>query len=160
MYGTHAVSPIKTTSTKTVKVTNKPTTSTATKSVIPREMTDKDSKLLWFGEYNAWSCLKKNERVHKDAHQPFRLQNQYFDEEIGLHYNFFRYYEPDAGRFVNQDPIELKGGENLYEFSPNINSWFDTLGLSPRNLPEIASEMVIQLEKMVEGYTWKCWCIS
>ena len=60
---------------------------------------------------------------------------------------------------MNQDPIELKGGENLYEFSPNINSWFDTLGLSPRNLPEIASEMVIQLEKMVEGDTWKCWCI-
>ena len=108
--------------------------------------------------------LKKNERVYKDAHQPFRLQNQYFDEETGLHYNFFRYYESEAGRFVNQDPIELKSGENLYEFSPNINSWFDPLGLSPRNLPEIASEiaseMVIQLEKLVEGYTWKCWCIS
>ena len=87
-------------------------------------------------------------------------KNQYFDEETELHYNLMRYYEPEAGRFVNQDPIGLKGGENLYEFSPNINSWFDPLGLSPRNLPEIASEMVIQLEKMVEGYTWKCWCIS
>ena len=29
--------------------------------------------------------------------------------ETGLHYNFFRYYEPDAGRFVNQDPIGLEG---------------------------------------------------
>ena len=36
--------------------------------VIPREMTDKDSKLLWFGEYTAWGRLKKNERVYKDAH--------------------------------------------------------------------------------------------
>ena len=87
-------------------------------------------------------------------------KKRYYDEETGLHYNLMRYYETDAGRFVNQDPIELKGGENLYEFSPNINSCFDPLGLSPRNLPEIASEMVIQLEKMVEGYTWKCWCIS
>ncbi|HFC8478647.1 TPA: RHS repeat-associated core domain-containing protein [Neisseria subflava] len=38
------------------------------------------------------------------------LQNQYADCETGLHYNFFRYYEPDTGRFVNQDPIGLWGG--------------------------------------------------
>lgn len=44
-----------------------------------------------------------------DAHQPFRVQNQYFDEKMGLHYNFFRYYDPDAGMFVNQDPIGLLG---------------------------------------------------
>ena len=58
--------------------------------------------------------LKKDERVYKNAHQPFRLQNLYYDEETRLYYNFFRYYEPDAGRFVNQDPIGLSGGDNLY----------------------------------------------
>jgi hypothetical protein len=31
------------------------------------------------------------------------------------------------------------GGDNLYEFLPNINSGFDTLGLSPRNLRGIVS---------------------
>ncbi|MDK8386316.1 RHS repeat-associated core domain-containing protein [Streptococcus xiaochunlingii] len=36
-----------------------------------------------------------------------------------MHYNFFRYYKPDAGRFVNQEPIGLMGGENLYWFAPN-----------------------------------------
>ena len=100
---------------------------------IPREMTDKDSKLLWFGEYTAWGRLKKNERVYKDAHQPFRLQNQYFDEETGLHYNFFRYYEPDTGRFINQDPIGLDGGDNLYQFAPNVQDWVDVFGLARRN---------------------------
>ncbi len=40
---------------------------------------------------------------------------------------------------MNQDPIGLLGGDNLYEFSPNINSWFDPLGVSSRNLPGIAS---------------------
>ncbi|WP_392392667.1 RHS repeat-associated core domain-containing protein [Streptococcus timonensis] len=40
----------------------------------------------------------------------FRLQNQYFDEEIGLHYNFIRYYESEADRFVNQDPIGCLAG--------------------------------------------------
>ena len=74
---------------------------------IPREMTDIHGNLLWFGEYTAWGRLKKDERVYKNAHQPFRLQNQYFDKETGLHYNLMRYYEPEAGRFVNQDPIGL-----------------------------------------------------
>ena len=86
---------------------------------IPREMTDKDGNLLWFGNYTGWGRLKKDEWVYKNLHQPFRLQNQYVDRETGLHYNFFRYYKPDAGRFVNQDPIGLWGGENLYSFAPN-----------------------------------------
>ncbi|WP_363166050.1 RHS repeat-associated core domain-containing protein [Veillonella sp.] len=38
-----------------------------------------------------------------------RRQNQYYDEETGLHYNLRRYYKPEAGRFVNQDPIGLWG---------------------------------------------------
>ncbi len=55
-------------------------------------------------------------------------KNQYFDEETELHYNLMRYYDPDVGRFVNQDPIGLLGGENLYSFAPNANVWVDPLG--------------------------------
>ena len=95
-------------------------------------MTDIHGNLLWYGEYAAWGRLKKDGRVYKDAHQPFRLQNQYYDEETGLHYNLFRYYEPEAGRFVNQDPIGLWGGENLYQFADNALVWFDPLGLKKK----------------------------
>jgi RHS repeat-associated protein len=70
-------------------------------------MSDIHGNLLWFSEYTAWGRLKKDERVYKNAHQPFRLQNQYFDEETGLHYNLMRYYESDVGRFVNQEKIML-----------------------------------------------------
>lgn len=70
-------------------------------------MSDIHGNLLWFSEYTAWGRLKKDERVYKNAHQPFRLQNQYFDEETGLHYNLMRYYEPDVDRFVNQEKIML-----------------------------------------------------
>ena len=97
---------------------------------IPREMTDKDGNLLWFGNYTGWGRLKEETKVTDSAYQPFRLQNQYADRETGLHYNFFRYYEPDAGRFVNQDPIGLMGGENLYWFAPNAQDWVDPLGES------------------------------
>nr|WP_263641701.1 RHS repeat-associated core domain-containing protein [Neisseria zalophi] len=97
---------------------------------IPREMTDKDGNLLWFGKYKGWGKLEEETNI-ANAHQPFRLQNQYCDTETGLHYNFFRYYEPECGRFVNQDPIGLDGGFYLYVYTPNIQMWIDGLGLSP-----------------------------
>jgi len=68
-------------------------------------------------------------KIYPNAHQPFRLQNQYFDEETGLHYNLMRYYDPNCGRFVSQDPIGLAGGEHLYMFAPNIFVWIDLFGL-------------------------------
>ena len=111
---------------------------------IPREMTDIHGNLLWYGEYTAWGRLKKDERVYKNAHQPFRLQNQYFDEETGLHYNLMRYYEPEAGRFVNQDPIGLLGGSNLYRFAPNAQGWTDPSGFIAMALvflPEIGAAL-------------------
>ena len=69
-------------------------------------MTDKDGNLVWFGDYYGWGKLKS--------------------------YNFFRYYEPDAGRFVNQEPIGLIGGENLYAFELNTKAWVDPLGLASK----------------------------
>ena len=62
--------------------------------------------------------------------QPFRFQGQYFDEESGLHYNRFRYYDPSSGRFVSQDPIGLLGGGNLYAYVDNPNQWVDVFGLN------------------------------
>ena len=93
-------------------------------------MTDKDGNLVWFGNYYGWGILKNETNIFRTAHQPFRLQNQYADRETALHYNFFRYYEPDVGRFINQDPIGLEGGENLYAFAPNVQEWVDPLGLA------------------------------
>ena len=49
---------------------------------IPREITNKDGNLLWFGNYIGWGRLKKDERVYRNVHQPFRLQNQYFDDQV------------------------------------------------------------------------------
>ena len=64
------------------------------------------------------------------GNQPFRLQNQYADRKTGLYYNFFRYYDSRIGRFNNQDPIGLVGGENFYAFAPNAQEWVDPLGLN------------------------------
>ncbi|MDO1511016.1 RHS repeat domain-containing protein [Neisseria sp. MVDL19-042950] len=95
----------------------------------PHEMTDIHGNLLWYGSYSAWGSLVSEKRIYENVHQPFRLQNQYFDAETGLHYNYFRYYEADTGRFMNQDPIGLVGGDNLYLFAFNGQIWVDPLGL-------------------------------
>ena len=84
-------------------------------------MTDKDGNLVWLGDYYGGGKLKSETNTSGTAHHPFRLQNQYADRETGLHYNLMRYYEPDAGRFVNQDPIGLDGCDNLYWFAPNVS---------------------------------------
>lgn len=77
-----------------------------------------------------WGRMKEETKVTDSVYQPFRLQNQYADCETGLYYNFFRYYEPDAGQFVNQDPIGLMGGTNFYQFSMNALGGVDPLGLA------------------------------
>ncbi|MDQ0707085.1 uncharacterized protein RhaS with RHS repeats [Pseudomonas sp. W3I7] len=46
-----------------------------------------------------------------------------------LHFNTFRFYDPDVGRFTTPDPVGLEGGFNLYQYSPNPLTWIDPWGL-------------------------------
>jgi RHS repeat-associated protein len=61
---------------------------------------------------------------------PFRWQGQYEDSETGLYYNRFRYYSPEEGMYLSQDPIGLAGGDKLYAYVHDVNSWVDIWGLS------------------------------
>ena len=67
--------------------------------------------------------------------RPSRQQN---DEESGLHYNRYRYYDPQQGRYITQDPIGLKGGWNLYQYPLNPIMDTDPLGLWAFAIPAIA----------------------
>lgn len=44
-------------------------------------------------------------------------------------YNRFRYYSPDEGMYISQDPIRLNGGFTLYSYVHDPNGWVDVLGL-------------------------------
>ena len=64
------------------------------------------------GQTGTGDCL------YRDTTEP-EVSGQYLDRETGLHYNIFRYYDPDIGRFTQTDPIGLRGGYNLYQYAPN-----------------------------------------
>ncbi|WP_407268871.1 RHS repeat domain-containing protein [Tenacibaculum maritimum] len=62
---------------------------------------------------------------------PFLYQGQYYDKEIELAYNRFRYYDPDDGRYISKDPIGLESREaNFYSYVGDSNIEIDALGLA------------------------------
>jgi RHS repeat-associated protein len=99
----------------------------------PLELTDHKGKVAWSAQYRAWGQAKEvtSEAGYKTRiRNPIRFQGQYEDEETGLFYNRYRYYDPNAGRYLAQDSIGLRGGVNLYIYAPNSTAWIDPLGLT------------------------------
>jgi RHS repeat-associated protein len=60
----------------------------------------------------------------------FKFSTKYTDEETGLVYYGYRYYQPDTGKWIGRDPIAEEGGVNLSVFNSNdpVNK-VDALGL-------------------------------
>jgi RHS repeat-associated protein len=92
----------------------------------PLEMTDVEGQIVWQATYKAWGEIES--LTVSEIEQNLRFQGQYIDDETRLHYNTFRYYDPESGRFITQDPIGLAGGYNLYQYAPNPQSWLDPMG--------------------------------
>ena len=108
--------------------------------------------MVWYADYEAWGNTAQvvwreqvidNVKVSKDELQPIRFQGQSFDTETGLHYNRFRYFDPDLGMFTSRDLIGLMGGTNVFQYAPNPTGWIDPFGLSnkPKNSPRFEKWM-------------------
>ncbi len=92
----------------------------------PDRLVDEQGEIA--AEYHRGSWGKLESSPGASASTPLRLQGQYWDEETGLAYNRWRYYDGE-GRFCSADPTRIGGGLNLFAFAPNATGWADPLGL-------------------------------
>jgi RHS repeat-associated protein len=94
---------------------------------LPQELTKPNGDIVWSASYDAMGRVGK--LLVNDVAQPLRLQGQYYDPEIDLCYNRYRYFDPHTCSFISQDPLGLAAGENVYAYAPNVWGWIDPLGL-------------------------------
>jgi RHS repeat-associated protein len=95
----------------------------------PEAMYREDGEEIWACKLNSYGKVRNWQgKVKTDC--PFQYQGQYEDAETGLYYNRFRYYSPEEGMYLSQDPTGLRGGYELYSYVHDTNSWIDAWGLA------------------------------
>ncbi|MFI8517555.1 putative T7SS-secreted protein [Streptomyces sp. NPDC085481] len=95
----------------------------------PTELVDETGELAWRSRTTLWGTTSWTRSA--TAYTPLRFPGQYFDPESGLHYNCFRYYDPEPARYLSQDPLGLAPAPNPSTYVHNPHTWSDPLGLAP-----------------------------
>jgi RHS repeat-associated protein len=95
----------------------------------PAELVARDGTMVEAAGKDTWGGRFSG----KDIDQPFL--GQQYDAETGLHYNVFRYYDPDSARYLSPDPIEPAGGLNAFSWVPDPFQWVDPRGLAGVTCP-------------------------
>ncbi|MFD8811807.1 RHS repeat-associated core domain-containing protein, partial [Streptomyces sp. NPDC059627] len=93
----------------------------------PSEMVSPEGELTWKRRSLLWG--EQEESGGRDEECLLRFPGQYFDAESGLHYNYFRYYDPRSARYLSPDPLGLAAGTDHYAYVINPLDWSDPLGL-------------------------------
>ncbi len=82
----------------------------------PQKMTASNGAVVWSAKYESFgNATVEVETVVNNL----RFPGQYYDGETGLHWNYWRYYDPGIGRYLRVDPIYFNGGINLYAYAYN-----------------------------------------
>ncbi|MFK8273035.1 RHS repeat-associated core domain-containing protein [Capnocytophaga canimorsus] len=94
---------------------------------------DNEGVKVWERELDIYGKVRK-ETKETPNFVPFRYQGQYYDSEVDLCYNRFRYYDCNTGSYISQDPIRLAGGNpTIYGYVEDPNVWIDVFGLNEIN---------------------------
>lgn len=87
-----------------------------------------EGDLIWQREIDSYG--KPKMQKGEAGFCNYMFQGQTLDIETGLSYNRFRYYSPDEGMYISQDPIGLASGElNFYAYVHDPSNWLDVFGL-------------------------------
>ncbi|AIA25190.1 RHS repeat-associated core domain-containing protein [Kosakonia sacchari] len=93
----------------------------------PVRLTSPQGEIVWSEKSGIWG--EKGEVYASRIDNPLRFQGQYYDVETGLHYNRYRYYDPNIAAYISQDPVGMVAGVSVYQYAPNPLAWSDPLGL-------------------------------
>ncbi|NLH50841.1 MAG: RHS repeat protein [Myxococcales bacterium] len=89
----------------------------------PVRLTDADGAVVWAAEYEPFGkTVSLDEDPDGDGEtvtMNFRFPGQYYDSETGLHYNWHRYYDPIAGRYLQADEVTMKMKNKIIELAYN-----------------------------------------
>ncbi|WNC69620.1 RHS repeat-associated core domain-containing protein [Thalassotalea nanhaiensis] len=100
----------------------------------PRAITKQDKTEVWQWQSDPFGKGLANNDVDLDGttfDYNKRFPGQYYDGESGLHYNYYRDYDPTTGRYLQSDPIGLNGGMNTFGYvGGNPLMYTDPLGLA------------------------------
>ena len=105
----------------------------------PCLLTDSNQIVVWQSTHQAFGATTPNDDADGNGTPTIfnmRFPGQYYDQESGLHYNHYRYYDPKVGRYITRDPIGLEGGINVYGYVGNN----PLKRIDPRGLFEVCVE--------------------
>ena len=93
---------------------------------VPQILTNKTGDVAWRAQLDVYGVPFDEDG---EVAQPWRYPGQLYDEETGLCYNRHRYYDPETGRYISEDPTKLAGGLTLHGYVHDPLLWVDPLGL-------------------------------
>lgn len=100
----------------------------------PRVASDSSQTVVWRWDSDAFGVGDADTDPDLDTNLVnirLRFPGQYYDQESGLHYNYFRYYDPNTGRYITSDPLGLVPSLNTYAYvDSNPLSFIDPTGLA------------------------------
>jgi RHS repeat-associated protein len=99
----------------------------------PTELLSPDGRIDWRAETSVWGAPLAGASDGLDTRFPLGFPGQYHDSETGLDYNYLRYYDPEAARYVTPDPLGLFPQPDNYGYTSNPLIWTDPLGLAPHH---------------------------
>ncbi|MBN0989812.1 RHS repeat protein [Amphritea pacifica] len=99
----------------------------------PRLASNDEQAIVWRSDADAFGRGPVDNNPDGDSINTLikiRFPGQYYDTESGLFYNYYRNYDPNTGRYIESDPIGLRGGLNTYAYVyANPLRFIDPLGL-------------------------------
>ncbi|MBO8188174.1 putative T7SS-secreted protein [Streptomyces spirodelae] len=114
----------------------------------PTELVDESGAIAWRTRSTLWGTTTWP--TTSTTYTPLRFPGQYHDPETGLHYNYFRHYDPETARYAAQDPLGISPSPNPRSYVEHPHQWADPLGLAPyeNQLPDELPNELADAERL------------